>query len=387
MGLFQGGNSHGACYMNVVLSGTGIYIPPDFITTDELVTTYNTYATNYNQKFKKEISSGLHKTMEKSCADFVIKASGIYKRHVIDRAGILNPDILHPILPHRGDDELSIQCEMAVYAAKEALKNANKTPQNIDAVIVACSNTQRPYPSIAMEVQATLGCKGFACDLNVACSSASFGINIAQSLILSHAAKCVLMVNPEIYTGHLNFRDRTSHFIFGDACSAAILEDQRSCSAEHPYNIISGKLETKFSNNIRNNFGFLNRCEQNHAEVEDKLFVQQGRMVRQDVVPFTIDHVNHHLATCSIKSNKLKRLWLHQANIQMNNDIARGIFGRKASQFELPIILDEYGNTGASGVMIAFHKFHNDLNKGDIGLLCSFGAGYGVGSILLEKWG
>lgn len=371
--------------MDVVLSGTGVDIPPEFITTDEIVGSYNTYATHFNQTFKNEISSEIYKKIEKSCSDFIIKASGIRKRHVVNRAGILNPDILHPILPHRGDDEVSIQCEMAVSAANEALKNANKNPQDIDAVIVACSNTQRSYPSIAMEVQATLGCGGFAYDLNVACSSASFGINIARSLILSQAAKCVLMVNPEIYTGHLNFRDRKSHFIFGDACSAAILEKQSACNAKHPYKIISGKLETKFSNNIRNNFGFLNRCEQGHPPVDDKLFMQQGSLVRQEVVPFTIEHVNNHLAECSVQPSTLKRLWLHQANIQMNTDIARGLLGRDANQTELPIILDEYGNTGASGVMIAFHKFHNDLNKGDIGLLCSFGAGYGVGSVILEK--
>jgi len=193
------------------------------------------------------------------------------------------------------------------------------------------------------------------------------------------------MVNPEIYTDHLNFQDRKSHFIFGDACSAAILEKQSSCEAEHPYKIISGKLETKFSNNIRNNFGFLNRCEHDKPDVDDTLFMQQGSSVRQEVVPFTIEHVNHHLAECSIKPSKLVRIWLHQANIKMNTDIARGLLGREASKSELPIILDEYGNTGASGVMLAFHKFHNDLNKGDTGLLCSFGAGYGVGSVILEK--
>lgn len=371
--------------MEVVLSGTGMNIPIDSITTDEIVAAHNTYAENYNHTFQTDIASGIKKKIEKSCANFVFNQSGIRKRHVINKTGILNPAILHPVIPYRDNDDKSIQCEMSLAAANEALKNAHRKPQDIDAVIVACSNMQRAYPSIAMEVQAALGCQGFAYDINAACSSASFGLNIARSLILSGAANCVLMVNPEIYTGHLNFRDRKSHFIFGDGCSAVILERQSASNAKHAYKILSGKLETKFSNNIRNNFGFLNRCESNGDKYDDKLFMQEGNLVRSEVVPFVIKHVNNHLTSLSIKPERIARLWLHQANINMNKAIGRGIIGREPEPIELPIILEEYGNTGASGVMIAFHQFHDDLKKGDLGILCSFGAGYGVGSIVLEK--
>ncbi len=88
----------------------------------------------------------------------------------------------------------------------------------------AASNMQRAYPAMAIEVQQALGIEGFAFDMNVACSSATFGIKTAADFIATGSAEAVLMVNPEICSGHLNFRDRDSHFIFGDVATAVIVE-------------------------------------------------------------------------------------------------------------------------------------------------------------------
>lgn len=139
------------------------------------------------------------------------------------------------------------------------LQRAGKTAADIDGVIVACSNLQRAYPAIAIEVQEALGIAGFGFDMNVACSSATFGIQNAANSIQLGQARAILMVNPEVCTGHLNFRDRDSHFIFGDAATAVILERADLATSAHQFDVVSTKLLTKFSNNIRNNFGFLNR--------------------------------------------------------------------------------------------------------------------------------
>jgi beta-ketodecanoyl-[acyl-carrier-protein] synthase len=103
----------------------------------------------------------------------------------MDRAGILNPSILAPRIPERPNEENSIQCEMSLAAAREALAQANTTADRIGAVIVACSNMQRAYPAISIEVQEALGAKGFAFDLNVACSSATFGIAMVSPTVTS----------------------------------------------------------------------------------------------------------------------------------------------------------------------------------------------------------
>lgn len=92
-----------------------------------------------------------------------------------------------------------------------------------------------------------------------------------------------------------------------------------------------------------------------------------------------------HLADNGIAPDALKRLWLHQANLSMNELIARRVLGRDPGPGEAPNILDEYANTSSAGSIIAFHKFSNDLKAGDLGLLCSFGAGYSAGSVILKK--
>ena len=76
-------------------------------------------------------------------------------------------------------------CEMAIEAAQEALISAGITAGDINAVLVAASNMQRPYPAMAVEVQDALGINGFAFDMNVACSSATFGIQQARDMIIS----------------------------------------------------------------------------------------------------------------------------------------------------------------------------------------------------------
>src|SRR5689334_15875284 len=135
----------------------------------------------------------------------------------------MDPDVMRPHIPERPNDELSILAEIAVEAAKDAIKAWGKPASQIDAVICAASNMQRAYPAMAIEVQQALGIDGFAFDMNVACSSATFGIKTAADFVASGSAKAVLMVNPEICSGHLNFRDRDSHFIFGDVATAAIV--------------------------------------------------------------------------------------------------------------------------------------------------------------------
>lgn len=367
----------------VVISGVGVFVPENEITNDELVESFNRYAHEYNKQNDESIKNKSVEAIKPSDSEFIIRASGIKKRWVLNKTGILNDETMHPIFESRTNDEMSLQCEIAVNAAKKALLHAQKNLQDIDAVILACSNYQRAYPALAIEVQAALGMNGFAYDMNVACASAAFAISMAHDMIRSGSAKCVVVINPEIYTGHLNFRDRSSHFIFGDAATAAVIEPLSTARSEVQFEILSCKLKTKFSNNIRNNFGFLNRCRTtNEKEV---LFRQNGKNVREEVTVIAADHMKQHLIDEGIDRQHIKRIWLHQANIHMNNDIASNFFGRAVSPAENPTILSEYANTGAAGVMIAFGLHSADLGKEDLGMLCSFGAGYAVGSLLLKK--
>ena len=230
--------------------------------------------------------------------------------------------------------------------------------------------------------------------MNVACSSATFGIKTAADFIAGGSVKAVLMINPEVCSAHLNFTDRDSHFIFGDVCTAVIVESSDT-AGPGGWDVLGTRLKTVFSNNIRNNFGFLNRWALKTGAVEgadraagqqdDKLFIQQGRKVFKDVVPMVSDMIVDHAGDLDIDPHGLKRLWLHQANINMNQMIGRKVLGRDPEPAENVIILDEYANTSSAGSIIAFHLHQDGFEAGNTGLICSFGAGYSAGTVFVRK--
>ncbi|HEX3808634.1 MAG TPA: beta-ketoacyl-ACP synthase III [Rhizomicrobium sp.] len=369
----------------MALGGTGLFTPAAAISNDELVASFNDYVRRHNTENAAAIADGTVAALAESSSEFVFKASGIKSRYVLDKAAILDPAIMCPRIPERANDQISVLAEMAVAAARDAMKAAGRGGADIDGVLVACSNLQRAYPAIAIEVQEALGIEGFAFDMNVACSSATFGLQAAADMVKAGHARAILVCNPEVCSGHLNWRDRDSHFIFGDVATAFVVERADTAHGGNAWEIVSTKLKTKFSNNIRNNFGFLNRAAPQGVGKPDKLFVQEGRKVFKEVVPMVSDLIAAHMEENAVAPQDLKRIWLHQANIGMNELIARRVFGRAPAAHEAPNILDEYANTSSAGSVIAFHKHSTDLKRGDTGLLCSFGAGYSVGSVILKK--
>jgi beta-ketodecanoyl-[acyl-carrier-protein] synthase len=366
-----------------LIASTGLFTPPESISNSELVEAFNAYVQLYNAANAERIARGETEALEPSSVEFIEKASGVKSRHVMEKRSILDPAVMRPNLPERPDEELSILAEMAVKAAEDAISRWDKPKARIGAVLCAASNMQRAYPAMAVEVQNALGLGGFAFDMNVACSSATFAIKTAADYIATGSVDAVLVVNPEICSGHLNFRDRDSHFIFGDVATAVIVE--RADEPARGWEILGARLKTQFSNNIRNNFGFLNRCAPEGRDLPDKLFVQQGRKVFKEVVPMVSDMILEHARDLGIEPSGLKRLWLHQANINMNELIGRRVLGREPTREENVVILDDYANTSSAGSIIAFHKHSADLSAGDLGLICSFGAGYSAGTVFVRK--
>ena len=370
-----------------VISATGLFTPEFSISNEELVASFNTYVDQHNAENADIISSGESEAMMHSSVEFIEKASGIKSRFVLSKDSILDPEVMCPRFPERPNDEISILAEIGTKAAEQALKKAGREPKDVDAVLCACSNMQRAYPAMAVEMQAALGIsEGFGFDMNVACSSATFAIQTAADYIRSGSARSVLVINPEICSGHLNWRDRDSHFIFGDVATAILIELKDIAPKQH-WEILGTKLKTQFSNHIRNNFGFLNRTHPDGCDTPDKLFVQEGRKVFKEVVPMVAAMINEQAERLGISKEVLRRLWLHQANAGMNRLIAQRVLGHEANENESPTVLDTYANTSSAGSIIAFHKYSDDLSENDIGLICSFGAGYSVGTVFVRKVG
>ena len=370
---------------SVVITGSGLFTPPHSISNEELAASLAVAATRWNEENRAGIDRGDMQARALPDAEFIEKASGIKSRFVMEKSGILDPERMRPHLPLRGEDELGVQAEMALPAVREALAQAGRRADEVDCIVVGCSNLQRPYPAVAIELQHAIGAGGWAYDMNVACSSATFSMQAACDALINGSASCVLVVHPEITSGHNNFALRDHHFIFGDACTAVVLERAADAVAGEQWQVLGTSLATKFSNSIRNDFGFLNPCEDGQRDPFELVFRQRGQQVFKEVVPLVVKHVAAQLADLTIEASGVSRFWLHQANLKMNQLIGKGLLGRVPDQNEAPVILDRYANTSSAGSVIAFHLHRDDLKSGDLGVLCSFGAGYSIGSLVLRK--
>ena len=369
----------------VVISGTGLFTPSESVSNAELVASFNSYVERFNEANEVAIASGDVIALSPSSVEFIEKASGIKSRYVMNKSGVIDPERMFPAIPERNNDEIGIQAEIGVAAAIDALKRAGKTAADVDGIIVACSNMQRAYPAVAIEIQQALGASGYAYDMNVACSSATFGLQAAADAVRGGSARCVLVISPEITSAHLEWRDRDCHFIFGDVATAIVVASAETCTAADAFEVIGTRLHTQFSSAIRNNFGFLNRCDESGVDARDKLFKQEGRKVFKEVCPMVADQIVSHSNDCGLAVSDLKRLWLHQANLSMNELIAKRVLGREFNRDDAPVILDEFANTSSAGSIIAFHRHRDDLATGDVGVICSFGAGYSIGSVLVRR--
>ena len=368
---------------NIYIAGTGIWHPEEKVSNNEIVNSYNSFVEKFNQENKLDIENGSIDAMELSSAEFIEKASGIKSRYVIDKEGILNINRMMPRVKNEHPDRLSIHAEVGIKAAKKAMDQANVGPNEIDAVIVGTSHAARNYPAVAIEIQQELGISGYGYDMLVGCSSTTFAINNAYSDIASGLANTILVINPEVSTPFVNFTHRDKHFIFGDGCAASVV--QRDSTSSKAFKIIDRKLHTQFSNNIRSNYSYLNRAAVDSKNNEDLLFHQNGRGVFKDVCPLVASLISEQLKKNNISPEEISKFWLHQANGKMIRLITSKILGTDDFDENItPMPITEFGNLASVGSLFAFN-LNNDLKKGQKGVICSFGAGYSVCSIIVEK--
>ena len=371
----------------VIISGIGVDIPKASISNEELVASFNDWVGIENAR---RAARG-EELLQKSNSDFIVYASGVKNRHVIERGGILDPSRMAPRIPARPDDALSVEAEFGVASAKHALAHAGREAADIDMVICAASHHQRPYPAIAIEIQNALGAKGAGFDMGLGCSSAAAGLHVAFNLVRTGAQKRVLVVTPEIITGHLNFRDRQTHFIFGDASTSMIVEAiEDGETRPGRFEVLDTRSWTQFSNNIRTNLGYLTRTAADDPymiSMEGNMIKQVGNKVFKEVTVAGHRFIVNFLAEHGLTPDGIRRFWLHQANARMNAMILKLAFGQDVGHDRAPMVLERLGNTAAAGAIVALSENHADMKPGDYGLLCAFGAGYSIGGALFRMIG
>lgn len=293
---------------------------------------------------------------------------------IIERTGIRERRVAH---------ESQSASDLALEAAKAALKKAGLKPKSLDLIIVATVSGDMPSPSTACLLQEKLGAKAAAAfDVNAACSGFLYGLSIANGFIKSASYKRILVVGAEVLTRFVDWKDRSTCILFGDGAGAVIVEPSDKDGGIISVDIYSdGGLSELISIP-----GGGSKHPASEKTIEDRLhsFKMKGNETFRAAVK-TLES----LVTDTLKKNKLKPsdislLIPHQANLRIIQAMAKRL---ELSMDKVVVNIDRYGNTSAASIPIALDEAVRTgrVRGGDYILMEAFGGGLTWASALL-KW-
>jgi 3-oxoacyl-[acyl-carrier-protein] synthase-3 len=322
------------------IAGTGSYLPQKVLTNKDLEKLVDT-----NDQWIKE-------------------RTGIERRHLA------------------AEDEFTT--DLALKATLKALEAAGKTPQDLDLIIFCTVTGDQVMPSSACVLQDKLGCKTIpAFDLSAACSGFIYGLSVADQFIRTGMHKTVLVVGAEVIHRFVDYKDRETCILFGDAAGAFIVER----APENDPNIVmsthlraEGSLGDLF---VLPAGGSKIPFRQDVLDRGDQWLRMKGREIFKNAVRTMSSVCTEALAVNNAKVSDVDWLVPHQANYRIMEAVAH--------HFDFPTdkvvsIVHEMGNTSAATVPVAFDTAVRDgrLQRGQLILLTAFGAGLTSGSCLLR---
>lgn len=274
--------------------------------------------------------------------------------------------------------------DISYEAAIKALKDANLTAQDIDMILVATVSGDQVMPSTACVLQAKLGCRQIvAFDITAACSGFVYGLTIADQFIRTGMYKNILVVGAEVLHHFVNYKDRETCILFGDAAGAWILQraeenDKNILMSSHLHaDGTCGDLFVLPAGGSRMPFTAKILEEGSH-------YVRmKGREIFKNAVRTMVQCCHEALEHNKVKADQLDWLVPHQANIRILESVADHF---KFPKEKVVIELQETGNTSAASIPVAFDMARNrgEIKRGQLIMLAAFGAGLTSGSVLLR---
>jgi 3-oxoacyl-[acyl-carrier-protein] synthase-3 len=324
----------------VKISALGTYVPPRLLT-----------------------NADLEKMVETS-NEWIMSRTGIRERHVVD-AGVATSDL-------------------AVAAAKRALAERGLAPTDIEAILVATVTPDMFFPSTACLVQHKLGADGaWGFDLSAACSAFLYALQTGAQFVATGTHKRVLVIGADVMSSILDYSDRSTCILFGDGAGAVILE----ASEDDSLGLIDFLHEVDGSGGcslFMPGGGSLHPST--HETVDQKMHYvhQDGQAVFKYAVRKMAELCEKMLVRNGIKGTDIAAFIPHQANKRIISATADRLSLRPESVI---VNIDRYGNTTAGTIPLAMETARQDgkLNKGDLVLLASVGAGFTAGAALL-RW-
>lgn len=271
---------------------------------------------------------------------------------------------------HIASDEQTTS-SLAVLAAKEALKNAKISGDEIDLIILATTTPDDTTPATAMRVQAELGAtNAFAFDVQAACSGFMYALSVADKFIKTKSVKTALVIGAETLSRIVDWKDRNTCVLFGDGAGAVIVKGEEETEENKDTGIINIILHS--DGRLRD----LLTTTGGVSRTQTAGFVHmEGREVFRHAVTNLSNVAQELIDTSNIKLSDVDYLVPHQANLRIIEGTAKKL---DIPMEKVIVTLPEQGNTSAASIPLALYEGvkSQKLKKGDLILLDAMGAGF-----------
>jgi len=288
---------------------------------------------------------------------------------IFDRTGIQQRHIA-------SNDQMT--SDLAYMSALDAIQDANINATDIDLIILATSTPDQVFPSTAVKLQDMLNIRdGAAFDIHAVCSGFIYALSTADNFIKSGKYKRILVIGSEVYSRILNWKDRTTCVLFGDASGAFVLEGQNN------NDIRSGIIDSV----IRSDGQYRSKlyCDGGPSMQSrtDNYINMDGKEVYKHAVEKQTIIVEELLDSAGFGIESIDWFVPHQANLRILQTTAKKL---KIKEEKIIVTVDKHANTSSASIPVAMTTAikENKIKRGDMCLLEAFGAGFTWGAVLLR---
>ncbi len=324
--------------MNAAITGVAAYVPETTLT---------------NADLEKMVDTN---------DEWITSRTGIKKRHILKEEGKATSD-------------------MGAEAVKELLKKTGTKAEEIDLIICATVTADMTFPDTANTISYKVGMKNaYGFDLSAACSGFLFALTTGAKFIETGTHKKVIIVGADMMSSIVDYTDRTTCVIFGDAAGAVLLEPDMDSQGVIDSVLKADGVGGKYLN--RKGGGSLNPISQDVVDNRMQYLFQDGRPVFKAAVNGMTTAVKEVMNRNGLEPSDINWMVPHQANMRIINAVADFMdFPRERVMKNI----QEYGNTTAATLPLCLRDYEDQLKKGDNLILTAFGGGFTWGATFL-KW-
>ncbi len=274
-----------------------------------------------------------------------------------------------------------VTSDWAYAAATRAMEQAGISAEDLDLIIVGTTTPDMPLPSCACIVQEKLGAINAACfDVSAACSGFIYALTTAHKFLLSKSHKTALVIGVDQISSFIDWTDRTTCILFGDAGGACVLQEAEGRGIMQTVIGSDGRYKDLITIPAG---GTKTRASQTSLDSGGHYLKMNGKEVFKHAVRGMVHSITELLEKSGVTAKDIKCLVPHQANLRIVDAVSSRL---DMDKDKIYLNLDRYGNTSAASVIVALSEAHQKemFKKGDLILLSTFGAGLVWGSALLE---